>query len=114
VVRVHYAAVNPADRQFRYGYYREFAPRTMPFILGWDLAGTVEQVGESVAAWSRGDRVFAMADMSRDGAYAEYIAIRADNIRRVPATMTLQQAAMVSLAALTAWKALFEDGGLQR
>jgi len=114
LVRVHSAAVNPADCQIRRGDYRHLMPRPLPFIPGWDAAGIVEVVGSAVSSWVPGARVFAMADMSRDGAYAEFLAVRAAHLAPAPATLPLEQAAGVPLAALTAWKALFDEGGLQR
>lgn len=113
LLRVHSAGVNPADWQIRYGFYKDFLPLTLPCTLGWDVAGTVEQVGEAVKAWAPGERVFAMADMARDGAYAEFIAIRATHLARAPDSLQLEQAAAVPLAALTAWKALFDEGNLR-
>jgi NADPH:quinone reductase-like Zn-dependent oxidoreductase len=112
LVEVHAAAINPADWQFRQGYYKDFAPRPMPFILGWDVAGVVHRTGAEVGRWKEGDRVFAMADMSRDGAYAQFVAIREEYLAPAPATLPLNHAAGVPLAALTAWKALFDDGRL--
>ena len=113
LIKVRAAGVNPADTQFRRGDYRDFAPRPLPFIPGWDVAGTVESVGAAVSAFKRGDAVFAMADMSRDGAYAEYIAVRANQVARAPASLPLEHAAGVPLAALTAWQALFDMADLQ-
>ena len=113
LIKVRAAGVNPADTQFRRGDYRDFAPLALPFIPGWDVAGTVESVGAAVSAFKRGDAVFAMADMSRDGAYAEYIAVRADQVARAPASLPLAHAAGVPLAALTAWQALFDVADLQ-
>jgi NADPH:quinone reductase-like Zn-dependent oxidoreductase len=113
LIKVHAAGVNPADTQFRRGDYREFAPLVLPFIPGWDVAGTVESAGAAVSAFKRGDAVFAMADMSRDGAYAEYIAVRADEVAPAPTSLPLEHAAGVPLAALTAWQALFGVADLQ-
>ena len=113
LIRVHSAGVNPADCQFRQGHYKDFAPLPMPFILGWDVAGTVATVGEQVKQFRRGDAVFAMADMSRNGAYAEYIAVRADEAALAPKSIPPQRAAAVPLAALTAWSGLFDHGRLQ-
>ena len=45
LIKVHAAGVNPADAQFRRGDYREIAPLPLPFIPGWDVAGTVVAVG---------------------------------------------------------------------
>jgi NADPH:quinone reductase-like Zn-dependent oxidoreductase len=113
LIQVHSAGVNPADCQFRQGYYKDFAPRPLPFILGWDVAGTVASVGKQVQRLRPGDAVFAMADMSRNGAYAEYIAVRGDEVAHAPKSIPPQQAAAVPLAALTAWSGLFDHGRLE-
>jgi NADPH:quinone reductase-like Zn-dependent oxidoreductase len=113
LVKVHSAGVNPADWQIRSGWYKDFAPRPLPFTPGWDLAGTVEAAGPLAACFRPGDAVFAMADMTRHGAYAEYIVLRAEHAAPAPRSLPLQQAAGVPLAALTAWAALFDHGGLQ-
>ena len=78
-----------------------------------EAAGVVESVAAGVSAFKRGDAVFAMADMSRDGAYAEYVAVRADHVAPAPASLPLEHAAGVPLAALTAWQALFDAADLQ-
>lgn len=113
LIKVHSAGINPADWKFRAGWYAEYAPRELPWILGWDVAGTVERVGGAVDAFKPGDAVFALADMARDGAYAEYIAVRAGEIAAAPRSIPLEQAAGVPLAALTAWLALFDHGRLR-
>jgi NADPH:quinone reductase-like Zn-dependent oxidoreductase len=112
LIQVHSAGVNPADCQFRQGYYKDFAPRPLPFILGWDVAGTVASIGKQVRRFRPGDAVFAMADMSRNGAYAEYIAVRANHVALAPNSIPPEQAAAVPLAALTAWSGLFDHGSL--
>jgi NADPH:quinone reductase-like Zn-dependent oxidoreductase len=108
MIEVHAAGVNPADTQFRRGDYQAFAPLPLPFIPGWDVAGTVVSTTPGVAGFAAGDRVFAMADMSRNGAYAQYVAVRAGDVARAPSRLPLGHAAGVPLAALTAWKALFD------
>src|SRR5688572_22775527 len=87
LVKVHAAGVNPADVQFRRGDYQAFVPLPLPFIPGWDVAGSVVSGAGNFKA---GDRVFAMADMSRNGAYAEYIAVRACDVARAPARLPLE------------------------
>jgi NADPH:quinone reductase-like Zn-dependent oxidoreductase len=108
LIRVHAAGVNPADVQFRRGDYQAFAPLPLPFIPGWDLAGTVVAAGSGASGFAAGDRVFAMADMRRDGAYAQYIAVQAGHVAHAPSRLPLEHAAGVPLAALTAWQALFD------
>jgi NADPH:quinone reductase-like Zn-dependent oxidoreductase len=112
LIQVHAAGVNPADAQFRRGDYQAFAPLPLPFIPGWDVAGTVLMAPPD-ANFRPGDRVFALADMRRQGAYAELIAVSAQHVARAPARLALEQAAGVPLAALTAWTALFDSGGLR-
>ncbi|HEU4778565.1 MAG TPA: NADP-dependent oxidoreductase [Steroidobacteraceae bacterium] len=110
LIKVHAAGVNPADVQFRRGDYQAFVPLALPFILGWDVAGSVVAGAGDFAA---GDAAFAMADMNRNGAYAEYVAVRAANVAHAPTRIPLEHAAGVPLAALTAWSALFDIANLQ-
>jgi len=112
LIRVHAAGVNPADWKFRAGWYAAHVPRPLPFIPGSDVAGIVERVGSGVTGFRPGDAVFAMADMNRNGAYADYVAVRAADVAAAPRGLPLEQAAGVPLAALTAWLALFDVGGL--
>jgi len=113
LIEVQAAGVNPADTQFRRGDYREFAPLVLPAIVGWDVAGTVARCGSEVSSFKRGDAVFALADMARAGAYAQYIAVAAAHVALAPCHLALEHAAGVPLAALTAWTALFDAAQLQ-
>jgi len=110
LIKVHAAGVNPADVQFRRGDYQAFVPLPLPFIPGWDVAG---RVADRAGGFKAGDAVFAMADMSRNGAYAEYISVRAVDVAHAPSSLPLEHAAGVPLAALTAWSALFDVGQLR-
>ena len=93
LIRVHAAGVNPADWQFRRGDFQAFAPMQFPAILGWDVAGIVERVGASARGFRPGDRVYAMCDMGRDGAYAEFIAVQAEHVAPAPAGISLAHCA---------------------
>ena len=97
LVKVHAAGVNPVDWKIRMGYMRGFRDFPMPFILGWDLSGVIEQVGPAVTGWKLGDEIYARPDIGRNGAYAEYIAVRASEIQRKPKTLDhVHSAAMPS------------------
>jgi NADPH:quinone reductase-like Zn-dependent oxidoreductase len=113
LVRVHAAGVNPVDWKIRAGYMRGFRDFPIPFILGWDFSGVIEQVGPAVTGWKPGDEVYARPDISRNGAYAEYIAVRASEIQHKPKTKDHVHSAGIPLAALTAWQAIFDAGQLQ-
>src|SRR6185437_13500671 len=114
LIKVHAAGVNPVDWKIRKGGYRGGALTfPMPFILGWDVAGTVEQAGSLVSRLKPGDKVFAKTDGMRNGAYAQYIAVRAHEVAFAPKNISLEEAAGIPLAGQTAWVGLFEKGNLQ-
>lgn len=113
LLKVHAAAVNPVDWKIREGYLQAMIPFDMPLTLGWDVAGEVVAVGADVSGWQVGDAVYSRPDISRQGAYAEYVAVRASEIAKKPVSLNWQEAAAVPLAALTAWQALFQFANLQ-
>jgi NADPH:quinone reductase-like Zn-dependent oxidoreductase len=113
LVRVHAASINPLDWKARAGYLKDYIPHRLPFIPGWDLSGVVESNGAGASLFQPGDAVYGMADPSKDGAYAEYIAVPEAILARKPASIDHAQAAAVPLAGLTAWHGLFETANLQ-
>jgi NADPH:quinone reductase-like Zn-dependent oxidoreductase len=112
-VRVHAAGVNPVDWKIREGWLKDRLNHTLPLILGWDISGEVESVGADVTRFKIGDPVFSRPDISRDGAYAQYIAIRESELAFKPRSLDHVHAAGVPLAALTAWQALFDAARLE-
>jgi NADPH:quinone reductase-like Zn-dependent oxidoreductase len=113
VVRVHAAGVNPIDWKVREGHMKDFWPHKFPLILGWDLSGVVEEVGKAVSRFKIGDEVYSLPDPTRNGAYADYIAVREPELALKPNSLHHIRAAAVPLAALTAWQALFDTAQLQ-
>lgn len=112
LVKVHAAGVNPLDWKVRAGYLKEMLPYEFPLILGWDLSGTVEKAGSGVSGLKIGDEVFGLADITRNGACAQFIAVRADTVAIKPSSLDHIQAASIPMGALTAWQALFDVAGL--
>jgi len=112
LVKVKAIAINPVDvfvRQQEFGlqHFLKPAPGQDTFILGWDIAGDVEEVGPGVIAFKKGDAVFGMVNFPGQGkAYAEYVAAPAAHLALKPDNITYEEAAAASLAALTAWQAL--------
>ena len=113
LVRVHSCGVNPVDWKIREGFMAAMARHTLPLVLGWDVAGTVEETGALVRRFKVGDRVFCRPDTSRDGGYAEFVAVRTIEVAPAPQSIPLEKAAGIPLAAQTAWMALFEIAGLK-
>jgi NADPH:quinone reductase-like Zn-dependent oxidoreductase len=86
-----------------------------PAIIGWDLSGTVVEVGDDVTDFKIGDDVFGMANFPGKGnAYAEFVAVPSAHLTLKPATISHQEAASATLAALTAWQALAEKGNVNK
>ena len=111
-IRVHAAAVNPVDWKIREGYLSAVLPHEMPLTLGWDVSGVVDALGADVAGFSLGDAVYSRPDITRQGAYAEYIVVRASEVATKPESLSHVEAAAAPLAALTAWQGLFDHAKL--
>jgi NADPH:quinone reductase-like Zn-dependent oxidoreductase len=108
LVKVHAASVNKADLYFLRG---PFLVRLMGVgllkpknkILGADIAGRVEAVGRNVKQFQPGDEVFGWCGR---GGFAEYVCAREDALVLKPANVTFEEAAAVSVAAITALQGL--------
>jgi NADPH:quinone reductase-like Zn-dependent oxidoreductase len=109
LVAVKAASINPVDMKTRSG--KAMATRLKdenPIILGWDISGVVDKVGANVKDFKPGDEVFGMVNFPGHGkAYAEYVAAPAAHLAAKPANISHEEAAAATLAALTAWQALY-------
>lgn len=116
LVRTRATSVNPVDWKIREGYLAEFYPHHLPIIPGWDLAGVVEAVGPAVSTGIQvGDEVYGYLrrDDVKHGTSAELVAAPERLITRKPSSISFEEAAAVPLAAMTAYQALVEAGGVQ-
>ena len=113
LIQVAGAAINPVDWKIREGYLQGFLNHRLPLILGWDVAGTVVEIGPEATGFKVGDEVYARPDIERNGSYAEFIAVKASEAALKPATLDFVHAAAVPLAALTAWQSLVEAAQLR-
>jgi len=74
-----------------------------PYVLGTDGAGTVEEVGRDVRGFNKGDRVYALALVNEKGGfYAEYAAVKAKDASKIPRNLTVEQAGVLPVDAMTA------------
>ncbi|HKV04167.1 MAG TPA: NADP-dependent oxidoreductase [Candidatus Acidoferrales bacterium] len=112
LIRVHAAGINPVDWKVRAGFAKERLKYKLPFIPGWDVSGVVASAGPGVARLRAGDEVYSRPDISRDGSYAEYIAVKESEVALKPKSIDHLHAAAIPLAALTAWQALFDAAKL--
>jgi len=102
--------LNPVDRKTLAGrgMASEYDPEE-PMVVGWDVVGVVEQVGEGVTRLQRGDRVFGMPSFPWPArAYSEYVVAQSRQVAIVPDELSDLDAAPLCLSALTAWQAIVD------
>lgn len=102
-VAMYASGLNPSDYQ-RAAYDIPGAP--WPFVMGIDVAGTVDAIGEGVTGFTIGDRVACHNDIRRRGGFAESTVVDALALAHVPDSVTFQAAAAVASAGLTAYQAI--------
>jgi len=109
LVRVKAAGVNPTDWKSREG--GGLPGKVFPAILGYDVAGVIEQVGPGVTMYRPGDEVLGMPKFPfLPGGYAEFVAAPSRHFVPKPARLSFEEAAGLPLAALTAWQGLVDTG----
>lgn len=112
IVRVHAAGFTPGELAWA-GTWTDRAGRDRtPSVPGHELSGVVTELGYGTTGLTVGQRVFGLADWSRDGSLAEYTAVEARNLAPLPADVDHVTAAALPVAGLTAWQALFDHGHL--
>jgi NADPH2:quinone reductase len=107
LVRVYAAGVNPVETYIRAGTY-PILPE-LPYTPGGNVAGVIEKCGQNSGEWKEGDRVYSSATLT--GAYAEKCLCHADQIFRLPESLSFSQGASLGVPAATAWRGLFIRGG---
>jgi NADPH2:quinone reductase len=106
VVDVHAVGINPGEMFFR---RTQSALSGRRILLGFEFAGVVVSAGAAVRRLKVGDRVFGTGDVTRDGAWAERVAVDHRVVAKLPDSLSFTDAASLPIGALTAWEALFRD-----
>ena len=114
LVRIVASGVNPIDYKIRTGQ-APYAMPELPAVLGTDLAGVVEAVGEGVTAFKAGDEVYGLTGGVRglQGSLAEFAAVDARLLAPKPKNLSMREAAALPLVALTAWEGLVDRAKVQ-
>lgn len=112
LVRVAATALNPIDIYIRAGTVA--MPLSFPYVIGCDLAGTVEAVGPGATRFAVGDRVWGSNQglLGRQGATSEYAGVSEDWLYPTPANASDQEIASLALVGITAHIGLFQCGRL--
>jgi zinc-binding alcohol dehydrogenase family protein len=106
LVDVHAIGINPGEAFIRKTRSAEPGGRV---LLGWEFAGVVVEAGSAVQGFKTGDRVFGTGDISRDGAWAERLAVDHRILAKIPDELSFVDAASLPIGAITAWEAIFRD-----
>lgn len=113
LIKVYASGVNPVDWKIRAGLAQKKFPVHLPLIPGWDVSGEIEEVGSDILNFRKGDEVYSRPDPTRNGTYAEYVVVKANQVNSKPKSINHDKAAAVPLAGLTAWQGLFDFGQLK-
>lgn len=102
-VKVYAAGLNPADYKFA---QRGVSSWKYPHILGLDVAGVIDEIGEGVTQWQVGDSVYYHGDLSQPGGFAEWAIATAHAIAPLPSQVSFNEAAALPCAGFTAYQSL--------
>ena len=109
-VKVTAAGLNPIDWKLRSGDYKAFMPIQFPFVPGVDVSGKVVELGSGVTQFKVDDRVLGFVKRG----YAEFVTAPAEAWAPIPKGMSLEDAAVIPLAALTGAQLVEEAANVQR
>ena len=110
-IRVLASSLNYTDVLIRRHLYPQTAALRPPFVLGYDLVGEIDQLGDGVSGFQLGDRV---ADMTVVGSNAAYCTLPANHLARVPAGLDAAEAATLILSWTTAYQLLHRAARVRR
>jgi NADPH2:quinone reductase len=103
LVEVHAVSVNPVDTKVRRG-----GDPARARVLGFDAAGIVVEVGDTVSLFQPGDEVWYAGSIGRPGTNSEFHLVDERIVSRKPASLSFSDAAALPLTAITAWEGLFD------
>jgi synaptic vesicle membrane protein VAT-1 len=107
-IRVKATGINFADLMARVGLYPD-APK-IPCVVGYEVSGVIDQIGEGVTGFALGDRVFGMP---RFGGYTDVIALAAEQVFKLPSSMTFEEAAALPVVYITAYNMMLFTGNVR-
>jgi NADPH:quinone reductase-like Zn-dependent oxidoreductase len=113
LVEVHASGFTPGELAWSTSFTDRLGRDRTPAIPGHELAGVVKALGYGTRGLSVGQRVFGLADWTRDGTLAEYAAVEARNLAPLPGDVDFTVGASLPISGLSAWQGLFEHGRLR-
>ena len=114
LVRVCATGITRTEQTWDQTYQNADGSPRIPTIPGHEFSGVIESVPPGIRDFGPGDSVYGLADFPRNGAAAEYVAVRVSNLALKPRSIDHVHSAAATLSGLTAWQALFTHAGLER
>lgn len=106
LVKVKTVALNPVDWKIQKGFFVE----TFPAILGFDIAGDVEEIGEGVTDFRKGERVVLQGQLQNDyGGFQQYALGIASTVAKIPSNISYDEAATLPVALTAAYVGLYNQ-----
>lgn len=112
-VEVKFAAINPIDWKLRNGLMKIVTGRAFPRAMGMDFSGTVISAGPGVTRFKPGDAVFGMARFKQCGAFGHAVITNETFLAHKPDALSLDSAASLVTAGVTAWNGLVDKAHLK-
>ncbi|MFG3323774.1 NADP-dependent oxidoreductase [Streptomyces sp. NPDC048171] len=112
IVRVHAAGFTRGELDWPATWTDRAGRDRTPTVPGHEVSGVVTELGFGTTGLTVGQRVFGLADWTRNGSLAEYVAVEARNLTPLPADIDHTVAAALPISGLTAWQGLFDHGRL--
>ncbi|MEU1601440.1 NADP-dependent oxidoreductase [Streptomyces sp. NPDC005708] len=110
LVEVHASGFTPGELTWPGTWSDRLGRDRTPSIPGHEVAGVVSALGYGTRGLSVGQRVFGLAEWTRDGTLAEYVAVEARNLAPLPGDVDFTVGASLPISGLTAWQGLFVHG----
>jgi NADPH:quinone reductase-like Zn-dependent oxidoreductase len=112
ILRVHAAGFTRGELDWPATWTDRAGRDRTPSVPGHEVSGVVTELGYGTTGLTVGQRVFGLADWTRDGSLAEYVAVEARNLAPLPADVDHTVAAALPISGLTAWQGLFDHARL--
>lgn len=112
ILRVHAAGFTRGELDWPATWTDRAGRDRTPSVPGHEVSGVVTELGYGTTGLTVGQRVFGLADWTRDGSLAEYVAVEARNLAPLPADIDHTVAAALPISGLTAWQGLFDHARL--
>lgn len=106
LIQVKASGLNPLDKMILRGEVKHVTPYRLPLTLGNECSGIISQVGAGVTGLAVGDHVFTRLPIDQIGAFADFVAVPATAVAKMPQSLNFVEAASIPLTALTAYQAL--------